>query len=219
MQVHGWQHCDHICPHDLSHSQVGHIFRCYHPTITGDVIRYLGPLCLCIPTPTLSHYQYTKPVLSISALFNSPRSSKPRQLSLPSRLSHLLSPNLDDGAGRHEEQRSHHPQTASPSTNCKFPSSPGGDWRITTASRPKRRRGPVGTTTTPSTAPRRAAGSTPAAATGSYGNRPSGERFGPTAPASRRPAASSAPPRTASVRRRTAASSRQLCPSTARIQN
>merc|ERR1712117_962798 len=64
-----------------------------------DVIRYLRPLCLCIPTPTLSHYQYIKPVLSISALFNSPRSSKPRQLSLPSRLSHLLSPNLDDGAG------------------------------------------------------------------------------------------------------------------------
>ena len=33
--------------------------------ILCDVIRYLGPLCLCIPTPTLSHYQYIKPVLSI----------------------------------------------------------------------------------------------------------------------------------------------------------
>ena len=30
-----------------------------------DVIRYLGTLCLCIPTVLLSHYQYIKPVLSI----------------------------------------------------------------------------------------------------------------------------------------------------------
>merc|ERR1712078_355384 len=34
-----------------------------------DVIRYLGPLCLCISTVLLSHYQYIKPVLSILALF------------------------------------------------------------------------------------------------------------------------------------------------------
>ena len=71
---------------------------------TLDVIRYLRPLCLCISTLLLSHYQYTKPVLSISALFNSPRSSKPRQLSLPSRLSHLLSPNLDDGSDRQSQE-------------------------------------------------------------------------------------------------------------------
>jgi len=52
----------------------------------------------------------------------------------------------------------------------------------------------VGTTTTPSTAPRRAAGSTPAAAIGPTAIGPAASGTAPTAPASRRTAASSAPP-------------------------
>merc|ERR1712117_395743 len=111
----------------------------------GDVIRYLRPLCLCIPTVLLSHYQYIKPVLSILALFNSPRSSKPRQLSLPSRLSHLLSPNLDDGAFRQSQEEDftkkleNLPEDQAPTIGkLQVSIVPGRGLAHTTASRPKR---------------------------------------------------------------------------------
>ena len=41
VQVHGCKHCDHICPHDLSHSQTGHILRCNHPTIAGIFFQFM----------------------------------------------------------------------------------------------------------------------------------------------------------------------------------
>ena len=137
-------------------------------------------------------------------------------MSLPSRLSHLLSPNLDDGSDRQSQEEDFtekldnlpekngiapipsHRLTASLSTTCKFPHSASARLRRRrrVPRRPRRhrrrqragtgahdcietqeeRRGPVGTTTTPSTAPRRAACSAPAATIGPRGDRPSGER-------------------------------------------